>query len=205
MSPNEFKEFVKKECDLYNVKFIEVDAKSVDKCAGYFLDYDTPTKYLAELVICMKKPSKEWLPILAHEYCHLCQWRNDIKVWRDLSYPNNINSCGEIWHYLEHPYSKVDNIEEHFINVRKMELNCDRRTVSLIQKLGLKVDLDSYKRMSFSYIHLYNYALQFRKWPKRGHMPYSHKEVWSKCPASLNGDFKKAPDYYIDLLNQYCF
>lgn len=204
MTPELFVEFVKQECDTYNVKFKAVNAKSIDRCSGHFLDYPIPNKYVAELVICVKKPVNEWLPILVHEYCHLTQWKNDIKVWRDLSYPNGVDSCSELWHWIDHPHAKVDKIEEHIRNVRVMELNCERRSVSLITKMGLDIDLDMYKRKAFSYVHMYNVIVTSRKWPRRGHMPYSKEEIWSKCPASLNGSFTKAPKYYEDLVNELC-
>lgn len=205
MTPNEFKEFVKEECDKYNVRFKAVNAQSMEGCAGHFLDYDKPNKYVAELVICVNKSVEEWLPVLVHEYCHFLQWKNDVKVWRDLSYPENIDSCSEIWHWIDHPHSQVDKIEEHLRNVRVMELNCERRTVSLITKMGLDIDLEVYKRKAFSYINLYNSMAITRKWPRRGYMPYSIKEIWERCPASLNGSFEKAPLYYINLVNKYCF
>lgn len=205
MTPNKFKEFVKEECSQHNVRFKAVNAKSIEGCSGYFLEVDDHPRFKAELIIAIGIPEKEWLPILAHEYCHLLQWKNKVKVWTNLDYPEGINSSGEVWHWLDHPYSKVKKIEEHLRNVRVMELNCERRSVNLITKFGLDVDLEEYKRKAFSYIHFYNYLPLYRKCPKRRYMPYSFKEVWSQCPASLNGSFEKAPKYYIDLLNSYCF
>jgi hypothetical protein len=45
------------------------------RCSGYF---DEESK---ELVVAMN--NTDWLGILVHEYCHMTQWLDGVKVWTD--------------------------------------------------------------------------------------------------------------------------
>ena len=60
-------------CDLRNVKYLKLSGNI--RCSGYF---DEESK---QLVVAMNRP--DWLGILVHEYCHLTQWTDGVKVWTD--------------------------------------------------------------------------------------------------------------------------
>ncbi len=82
----EFIKYVKDECkkygikcDLRRTKYVRLPGKL--KCSGYFDDHDM------ELVCSMNRPDS--LEILAHEFGHVTQWKDQIDLWKkaDVSIP----------------------------------------------------------------------------------------------------------------------
>lgn len=165
------------ECSLRNVKYLRLE-KTI-KCSGYF---DDGIAGKAKLVVAMNRP--DWLEILVHEYCHLTQWKSGHKLWK---------KAGESLHYIEKWLSggKVNRIDSHLANARDLELDNEKRSVDLIRKWNLDVDVDNYIRKANAYIQFYNYLRVSRKWSVPSNSPYTNKNLMGAMSNKFNMNYKK--------------
>ena len=183
----EFIKFVKSECKRLGVKTHIKDVKYVKlsptiKCSGYFDDADT--KYGAILACSMGKP--DGLEILVHEYCHLTQWQDNIKIWKEY------NKKGfKVDEWLEG--TNIRNIKKYIQLAIDLELDNERRTVKMIKKWGLSIDTKKYTKGANAYLQFYNWMLQTRKWSKPNNTPYSNKRIVAAMPDSFRMDYNKLP------------
>jgi len=74
----DFIKYVKSRCKEHGVKCFLSNTKSVKlqegvRCSGYF-DETVP-------VLASSMNREDWKEILAHEYCHLTQWVEQIPLW----------------------------------------------------------------------------------------------------------------------------
>ena len=178
-----FIEFVKTECkkhnfkcSLRNVKYVKL-SKEI-RCSGWFDETDR------ELVVSMNRP--DWIEILAHEYSHLTQYVDKIPLWQ-----KSIESLNKVDEWFEG--KKIRNIDRHLGYCRDLELDNEKRTVKLIKKFKLSVDLDNYVRKANSYVQFYNYLKISRRWCKPENSPYKNKRLLSAMPNKFNMNYKKLP------------
>ena len=76
---------------------------------------------------------------------------------------------------------------ERNLNICKnLELDCEKRTVALLKKYKIDIDIGEYIRNANVYIHFYNYMKQYRQWYTPNNVPY-------KIPALLNA---ASPTFY---------
>jgi hypothetical protein len=149
-------------CSLRNVKYVKMDDNV--KCSGWF-DEEKP-----ELVVAMNRP--DWIEILAHEYSHLTQWVEQIKIWKEAEV-----SLSKVWEWLDG--KNVKNIDKHISVARDVELDNEKRTVEVIKHFELDVDLEHYIKKANAYVHFYNYMKKTRKWCKPNNNPYKNEKVKS--------------------------
>ena len=137
-------------CDLRNVTYLKLGGNI--KCSGYF---DDTTDEKPALVVAMK--TKHWLEILVHEYCHLTQWAEGIGLWE---------TAGESLAVMEEWLGGKDvpDIDYHLGQARDLELDNEKRSVDLIRRWGLDIDVDQYIRKANAYIQFYNYMGKTRRW-----------------------------------------
>ena len=160
-----FIEWVKKQCkqhgvkcDLRKVKYLKLSGNI--KCSGYF---DEDSK---QLVVAMN--NTDWLGIIVHEYCHMTQWLDGVKVWTD--------GCIGLEKVEEWLSGKsVRGIKSALAKSRDLELDNEKRSVALIKKWDLKIDIDDYIRKANAYVMFYNYMYHTRKWSAPGNAPYSNQ------------------------------
>lgn len=175
-----FIEFVKQDCkrhgikcDLRNTKFVKLSASI--KCSGWF---DSEGK---RLVVSMNRPDA--LGILAHEYAHLTQWQDSInknfKLW-DRSAP----SLSKIDEWLAG--KPVRNITRHLAVARDLELDNEKRTVELIKKFNLSIDIPNYIKRANAYVHFYNWLGHTRKWCTPDNRPYDNRDVINVMSGKFN-------------------
>jgi hypothetical protein len=179
----EFKEFVKSECKKHkikckikNVKYL-ILSKNI-KCGGYF-DSDGG-------VLAVASNNVNYLGILAHEYSHMTQWLDKIELW-DLS-ADSINFVDEWLAGKE-----VDDIEKHMGAARDLELDNEKRTVKIIKKHKLDINVESYIQKANAYIYFYTYMLQSRKWCKPNNSPYNNKILVDAMPKKFVKNYNKLP------------
>ena len=142
----EFVNYVKSECKKYGVKCDLRKTKYVKlsgniKCSGYF-DEDTPA-----LVCSMNRP--DWIEILAHEFSHLTQWIDQIPLWKKC-----MVSMPLVDEWLQG--DEVPDIKKHLAVSRELELDNEKRSVKIIKKFGLDVNIDNYIKKANAYIFFYN-------------------------------------------------
>jgi hypothetical protein len=166
------------ECCLRKVKYLRLE-KTI-KCSGYF--DDGCGGGAPKLVVAVNRP--DWLEILVHEYCHLTQWKSGYKLW---------NRAGESLHHIEKWLSgeRVSRISNHLANARDLELDNEKRSVELIKKWNLDIDVDNYIRKANAYIQFYNYLRMSRKWSLPSNSPYTNKNLLSVMSNKFNMNYKK--------------
>jgi len=172
-------------CDLRNTKYIKLSGNI--KCSGYF-DEEEP-----RLVVAMKRT--DWLQILAHEYCHLTQWVDECDAW--------MNGCKGLPYVDEWLSGKrIPHIKKYLAYSRDLELDNEKRTVNLIKKWGLDIDVDEYVRKANAYVMFYNYIYHTRKWSSPKNSPYSNQNIISKMSSKFNMNYKKMSDRLINLFKE---
>lgn len=176
-----FIDFVKKECKSYEVKCVLKKTNYVRiskniRASGYF-DESVPV-----LVCSMLR--EDSIGILAHEYCHLTQWIDNIPLWKksEKSIP-----CIDEWLKGK----EIRNIKYHLAVCRDLELDNEKRAVKIIKKFDLPIDIDHYIRKANAYVQSYNYMLISRSWYKPGNTPYSNENLINAMPKKFNMDYSK--------------
>jgi len=161
-------------CELRPVKYLRLSGNI--KCSGYFDENE------GKLVVAMNRV--DWIEILAHEYCHLTQWVEGVDVYKLGSI-----GCGIVDSWLGG--NEVPGIEVWLGFNRDMELDNEKRTVALIKKWGLNVDIDLYIKKSNAYVQFYNYIGYTRRWSKPGNSPYLNKRVIDAMPNQFRMNYNK--------------
>ena len=155
-------------CDLRPVRYVKINNI---QCSGYF---DSEGKVL---VCSMNRPDA--LGILAHEYAHLTQWDEGIKLWHDSG-----NSMEKIDNWLGG--KRVHNIKRHLAVSRDLELDNERRTVQLIKKWDLSINIDDYTKKANAYVHFYNWMYFTRRWSSPKNSPYTNPDIQSVMSTRFN-------------------
>jgi len=176
-----FIDFVKKECKKYGVKCrlkntSYVIINKTTKVSGYF-DESVP-----ELVCSMN--SKESISILVHEYCHLTQWIDYIPLWKkaEISIPI-------VFNWLDG--KNVRNIKQHLAVCRDLELDNEKRSVEMIKKHNLPIDIKRYIKRANAYVQFYNYLYISRKWSNSKNTPYNNENLINIMPDKFNMRYSK--------------
>lgn len=170
----EFIKFVKSECKKYGVKcdlrrgkYVKLDPNI--KCSGFFDEQ--------RLVTAMKNPNA--FGVLAHEYCHLTQWVDQIPLWEKAD-----KALSKVDSWLSG--KSVKNIEKYLAIARDLELDNEKRTVKLLKKFGFDNMIEEYTRKANAYVHFYNYLLYTRRWSKPSNSPYTNKRIISAMSTKFN-------------------
>ncbi|CAB4143552.1 hypothetical protein UFOVP449_217 [uncultured Caudovirales phage] len=163
-------------CELRNVKYLRLSGNI--QCAGYF---DTSAERPV-LVVSIGRP--EWIEILVHEYCHLTQWKEQPEFWN-----NAIVGITKLDEWIAG--EDVENIEHYLGLVRDLELDNEKRSVELIRKWGLDIDVEQYIRKANAYIQFYNYMGKTRRWSNPQNAPYSNQNVVNAMPNAFRMNYKR--------------
>jgi hypothetical protein len=172
----EFLRFVKDQCKKYgikcklkNVSYLKLSGNI--KCSGYFCE--------TEKVLAVAMDRADWIEILAHEYCHLTQWVDGVDVWE-----KGCTGLVKMDNWMNG--SRVRDIKKYLGYVRDLELDNEKRAVTLIKKWGLDVDLDMYIKKANAYVQFYNYIYHTRKWSSPKNSPYSNGNVVESMSNKFN-------------------
>ena len=172
----EFLRFVKDQCKKYgikcklkNVSYLKLSGNI--KCSGYFCETDK--------VLAVAMDRADWIEILAHEYCHLTQWVDGVDVWK-----KGCTGLVKMDNWMNG--SRVRDIKKYLGYVRDLELDNEKRAVTLIKKWGLDVDLDMYIKKANAYVQFYNYIYHTRKWSNPKNSPYSNGNVVEAMSNKFN-------------------
>jgi len=175
-----FKRYVEMRCWLQGVDVQFVDEPHIlydgIGIAGYF--EESPL----ELAVAIGCPEEEWIEVLAHEFCHMLQWKSQCYAW------TNCDMDGEDSSVLIDEWLNGRELEPSFIDdaIRRtieVELDCEKRTVALIHKFHLPIDIDSYIQKANAYMYHYIVVRWLRAWNKPGHAPYKKKNIRNAMPT----------------------
>jgi hypothetical protein len=90
-------------------------------------------------------------------------------------------------------FRSVPNIKKHLAVSRELELDNEKRSVRIIKKFGLDVDIDSYIKKANAYIYFYNRLLATRKWATPNNSPYGNQKIIEKMPRYFKADYSITP------------
>jgi hypothetical protein len=188
----EFIKHVKSECRAHGIKFRLKPTKTVStpeniRCVGYCEPDD-----LKELFVARK--DQNWLMTLVHEYAHLTQWIDQCKEWKDTYKIDNVDE------WLNG--KEVPNIERALAITRDMELDNEKRSVKLIKKWNLPIDVKTYTRKANAYVMFYNYLYITRRWCHPDNSPARNPKVWKKMPASFRMNYQVMEEKYIKIFEE---
>ncbi len=168
-----FIEFVKSECAKHGVKFKPYKRKYIKltdsiKCGGYFSDGADDSIKVPTLAFAQGSP--DYLELLVHEYCHMTQWLDKIPLWDESE-----DSMNKIDQWLSG--KRVHNIQKHLASSRDLELDNEIRSVKMIKKWKLPIDIATYTKKANAYVIFYNYMKYSRKWSSPGNSPYKNQII----------------------------
>jgi hypothetical protein len=164
--------------DLRNTKYL-ILGKNV-KCAGYF-DHEN-----RKLVCAMNRPDS--MQILVHEYAHFTQWVDQCKAWTNLG-KDGKDSLTLLFDWLDG--KNIRNISRHVAICRDMELDNEKRSIKLIEKNKLNINIEDYTKRANAYVMFYNYMLISRRWSKPSNSPYKNKRIIEVMSPKFNMQYKK--------------
>ena len=175
-------------CDLRNTTYVKI-SNSI-KASGYF-DETGP------ILVCSMK-HKDSIEILAHEYGHLTQWKENVDIWKavEVSMP-----ALDLWLSGE----EVENIAEHIAACRDLELDNEKRTVEIIKEFKLPINITQYTKKSNAYVHFYNYMLVSRRWCTPKNSPYTNKRVIESMSGKFDMEYNTMSKEIQDIFTEEGF
>ena len=133
-----------------------------------------------------------WPETWAHEFCHYTQWKDGFMDQFD----DEI-----IWDWLGGNDYSFEAVEKSVRGSQELEADNERRTVEVIKKYDLPIDLEAYRQKSNAYIMFYDVVLKTRMWPTGTNVTYSDPAIYCKFPADrIMGDseFCDAPPWFME-------
>ena len=187
-----FVKFVRNKCKEHGVKFDLRRTKVVTlsdniKCSGYF-DEEEP-----RLVVAKNRP--DWLQILVHQYSHLTQWVENCSEWK-----NGCIGITKVDEWLNG--TDVKNIKKYLALSRDLELDNEKRSVALIKKWDLDIDVDEYTRKANAYVLFYNYLYHTRRWSDPKNSPYTNQNIIGKMSNKFNMRYNEMSKKYLELFQK---
>lgn len=188
MTSHEFVEYVKQECKNNNVTcmlrpsgYLRMDGIT---CTGLF--YEINNNERGVLKVAMN--SDLAYEILVHEYCHMTQWIDQTKEWKNHQRIDPIKFSG--WLKGE----KCKSIKKYIEWIIALELDNEKRAVNTIKKLNLDfIDIDLYIKRANAYLQFYNWVLENRRWSSPNKPVYDSDEVLSLVPSKFNMNYSRIP------------
>jgi hypothetical protein len=148
------------------------------------------------------KKSRDPIATVAHEYAHFLQWLNT---------PQQIIQADDrasllVFDWLTGKNYDKKEVQKAFCRVMVMERDAERRTVELIKKFNLNVDIDKYIRQANCYIYMHWIMRERRSWKYRvgASDPMESKNIISQMPNSFKAKSdKKIPSHIRKALLAY--
>lgn len=178
---------------LSNKKFVKLPEEDDKyKSRGFF---DEESKILA---VGTKNAFKKWFGVLIHEYNHLLQFL-DGKYCDDKYNEAAIN----FWNWLDKKIelNKTD-IKNTIKLVREYELDCEKRTATIIRKnKEININVNDYIRSANAYMYFYTLCYEYRSWYKK---PPTGKKLLSLMPNEFVKNYNIIPNNIREELKK-CF
>jgi hypothetical protein len=118
-----------------------------------------------------------------------------VKVWT-----KGCEGLNKVEEWLEG--KSVRGIKTALAQSRDLELDNEKRSVALMKKWDLKIDIDDYIRKANAYVMFYNYMYHSRKWSSPDNSPYSNERVISKMSNKFNMRYKQMSERLLKLYKQ---
>ena len=176
-----------------NIKF----GDNENLCSGYFSGSDDQE----DCEFCVAVGGEQYESVFVHEYCHFLQWKNKSKIWTGLKTRDE----NDFWEWLDKKkkmsFKRAKRISSE---IRDLEEDCERRSVKMIQKWDIDIDIEEYKQKANSYIFFYTLIPETQEWYAPGNPPYMMQEIMDLMPKTWINDYSVLPDGYRELILEYC-
>jgi hypothetical protein len=146
--------------------------------------------------------SESWLEIYAHEYCHFTQWLDGV-----LKEEGDVENEDAIWEWLGGADFPFETVEMSVRASQDLEADNERRTVALIRKYDLPIDVTTYIQKSNAYLLFYDVVLRTRRWSNGDTPSYSVPEIYQKLPGDRildNSELRSSPVWFQDMVKERC-
>lgn len=197
-----FLDKVRSDCSLSGVEFIHSKNERVhyfgsQPCNGFFepmhplecdlehilngchgIDYVRSGSVRPVLAVAQgNKSNSDFLALLAHEYCHMQQFKEESPFWM----PADRYCIWELW-------LSGESVEELLLasvwkEVVLLEANCEQRVVDMIKSLDLELNAELYAQKANSYLFFHTWALKNRSFYTTA--PYEIEELVQHMPKAL--------------------
>jgi hypothetical protein len=199
-----FIEKIKSHLNEFNGRLIfRYGSKKTRKFDGEFLESDMIIRcYVDDL-------SSYWIGVLAHEYAHFLQCINENKLW--LNFQNSIfDNIEDLELAFHKDGKKLDKKLRKKIasSVIKMELDCDKSAIKLINKYKLPVNKKEYRSKANIVLYKYLFWAEYGVWPSITNKKNGKIASWNSLNVSKlfseekYQNYKNIPSKLISLFNQ---
>jgi hypothetical protein len=173
--------------------------KTPDGCGGSFGEiYEGESP---EFEVAMGSTPERWLGVFVHEYAHFTQ-----HVDKEPLYLNSGDPLQRFWRYLEK--KRKTYYTSDVAAIQDMERDCERRSVSLIRKHRLPLNIEDYCQQANAQLLFYNEATRKQSWViKKGRLPYDVPAIKKMLPTKLMRPewYRESPEGFSDIIDKYCF
>lgn len=159
------------------------------KVSGYWDDVDK--------TINVAVYGDEWVGVLAHEYSHFCQWKEDKFTSKEYS---NAYIRFDEWLRGEKKISK-SNREKYARLIQQCELDCEKRAAKLLKKFRLGSQ-KNYIQKANGYVLGFQAVLETGKWFEVS--PSRITACWKKLPTKFTKTLKPNKQI-LDIMIKNCF
>lgn len=179
------------------------EESSESKVSGYFLGDEQG--HSPVLSAAAGKDPQDFIDVLLHESCHMDQWSEGSKVWKDL-WIEGRDAYDILWDWMG---CKTDmdesRIEQVVLRCMACELDCERRVVEKLRKYNMGDRVDEYCQKANSYIWGYYVSKLRRRWYSVP--PYEVKEVWGRMPRLLMelDEYRRMDWETLTYYDRFCF
>jgi hypothetical protein len=194
-SISKFLLLVQEDCTKHGVEIVfhpkeEIKLSKTVSVSGYWSDDD---RQLNVAIYC-----DEWLTVLAHEYGHFCQWKENKFTGEETS---NAYLIFDEWLEGKKEISKK-RIDKICQLIQECELDCEKRALTFIKKFKLYKNEKLYIQKANSYVLGYAAAKINRKWFKKP--PSRLNAVYSSMSKSFTKSLTPNKKQ-LQLLLEHCF
>lgn len=115
----------------------------------------------ANRIVRVARKARCWFQNLVHEYAHFLQWLDGARV-----FTGSAPHINRVDRWLGGKDCDAVALRRSFRAIRDLEMDCERRTVELIRRHGLSIDVRRYTKHAHLYIYGHYLMEQTRKpWP----------------------------------------
>ncbi len=132
-----------------------------------------------------------WAGILAHEASHMAQWAEGHPTWRAADVHSDRFDA-----WLSGEDMPAAEVRRHAMGVLALELDCERRAASLLDRFGLfptRGHRARYVRGANAYLFLHHRMVETRRWPTPERSPYRDPAVVRACPPRFLPSYDEPP------------
>lgn len=158
------------------------DADHIENCGGFYMDGEDG----GEPVLAIATGNNTWAETFLHEFNHFCQHQDGADVWTAGQLPDGTHGADLItlWYdgFVE---LNEEQLELYFRPILEVELDCETRTVQMIQDLDLPFDTALYTRQANAYLIGHAELRRRRQWFTPGIAPYRVPAILDAMPSDF--------------------